>query len=86
MLSSTIQRALQQLPRRGFASSAVHHSSHHVAKQAAMSLWIPMVGTAVAATVILFAPPYEFDDLDCQSHCQQVCTKGVCEEHAHDKK
>jgi hypothetical protein len=85
MLSRTIQRVVQQLPRRGFASSAVHHSSHHVAKQVATSLWIPMVGTAVAATVILFAPPYEFDDLDCQSHCQQVCTKGVCEEHAHDK-
>jgi hypothetical protein len=85
MSSSTLQRALQQLSRRGFASSTVHHHSHHVAKQAATSLWIPMLGTAVAATVILFAPPHEFDDLDCQSHCQQFCTQGVCEEHSRDE-
>jgi hypothetical protein len=79
MLSSTLRRALQKLPRRGFASSAVHQSQH--LPQAAASVWIPLVGTVVAVTVIAFAPPHEFDDLD----CQQVCTEGVCKEHSHTK-
>lgn len=82
LLLSTFQRSLQQLSRRGMASAAVHHSPQVTAAGSA-SLLVALAGTAVAATVIAFAPPYEFDDLDCQSHCEQVCTAGVCDNKEH---
>lgn len=74
MLQSVLRRTIQKLPVRGMATLLHPHQA-----AAASSLWIPVIGTVATVTVIAFAPPTEFDNLDCQSHCQQHCTAGVCE-------
>lgn len=32
---------------------------------------------ALVTAAILYAPPNEFDDLDCQSYCQRYCVHGA---------
>jgi len=66
---------------RGLATSALDPS--HLPNQHPMALMgsflLPVLGATLAASSIAFAPPYEFDDLDCQSYCQQFSASGVCD-------
>lgn len=54
-----------------------HHPHHRPTLAAAVagttsSAWFSATGVGLAAVSILFAPPHEFDNLDCQSYCQRV--------------
>ena len=77
MLFSSVLRKLPTT-RRGFAT--LHHPMHVTHTP----LGLMFLGTALAATAIAFAPPYEFDDLDCHSMCQNYCMEcgGYCQ-HKH---
>jgi len=67
---------------RMFSTLDPSHLAHHHFAQGAHSLGqslvhaAPMAGAVLAVFSIVFAPPHEFDDLDCQSYCQQFCMNG----------
>lgn len=73
---------LRKLPVDAHGFATLHHPVH--APVAHTPLGLMFVGTALAASAIAFAPPYEFDDLDCHSMCQNYCKEcgGYCQ-HNH---
>lgn len=66
--SSALRRALATLDKPHMAA----------ASPAASTLLFSLAASALVAAAIVYAPDHEFDDLDCQSYCQQTCVDGVC--------
>ena len=82
-----IQNLTTMLPNmaskaRMFSTLDPSHLVHYHLAQSAHSLGqsvvhaVPMAGAVLAVFSIVFAPPHEFDDLDCQSYCQQFSMNG----------
>jgi hypothetical protein len=78
MLPTSIRQVV--LTRRRFSTPAFNLQNIH-SSPALAAPWITFLGTAFVATAIAFAPPHEFDNLDCQSYCQRYCVSGgACDE------
>ena len=74
MFSRAIRRIAPRTPvaRRGLATQPMPHQQHTATArffEQEHRLATVLVGSAVAATVIVNAPANEHDDLDCQSYC-----------------
>jgi len=63
--------------KKALFSTMSHHPLHRptlaaAAAAATSSAWFNTAGVGLVAVSILFAPPHEFDNLDCQSFCHRV--------------
>ena len=70
--------ALRRLPVRRFATTAASLAQEQAIAKNAYSRLANFLGTAaILTTAVAFAPPDEFDNLDCQSYCQRFLTDDV---------